>query len=165
MSLCVLGVVTGILCGIWAELAMLFGLISWAGFAGCTTYFAFNEHGFKGVKMTVLCNLSGIASGMLIIYLGSIISFTYSVGIFCGIVTVLMCWLGHVKHVAFIPGIFMGCFSTFAANGDWQLLAVSMVCGAVLGLLCDRIGTKGYEVLARKMSWPAPGDACNEENT
>ncbi len=147
MSLCILGIVTGILCGIWAEIAVVFGLISWAGFAGCTTYFAFNEHGMKGVKMTVLCNLSGIACGMLIIYLSSFISFTYSASIICGVITVVMCWLGHIRHIAFIPGIFMGCFSTFAAGGDWKLLALSMVIGAILGYLCDTLGTKAYQAV------------------
>ena len=35
-----LSITTAILCGIWAYVAGIAGLISWAGFAGCTTYFA-----------------------------------------------------------------------------------------------------------------------------
>lgn len=39
-SLCALSIVTAVLCGIWSYLAGIVGLIGWAGFAGCTTYFA-----------------------------------------------------------------------------------------------------------------------------
>lgn len=163
MGLCILGITTGILCGIWAEVATTFQLLSWAGFAGCTTYFAFNEHGIKGVKMSILCNMSGIISGMILIYISSASTFTWSGGVWCGIITLGMCLLGYLKQTSFIPGIFMGCFSTFAANGDWQVLAISMICGAVLGYLCDYTGTKGYEILVQKGILNVP--PCNEETT
>ena len=160
MALFILGIVTGILCGLWSEMATALQLLTWAGFAGCTTYFAFNEHGFKGIKMTVLCNLAGVASGMLLIYLSSIISFSYSAGILCCLVTVMMCWLGYIRYIAFIPGIFMGCFSTFAANGAWVVLVVSMICGAILGYLCDFLGTWLYKVFSEKK-----GTVHSEEGT
>ena len=44
------------------------------------------------------------------------------------------------QELAFVPGIFVGCYSTFAINADWRLLSASLVAGAVLGLLCDRGG-------------------------
>ena len=159
MALFILGIVTGVLCGLWNEMAMALQLLSWAGFAGCTTYFAFNEHGFKGVKMTVLCNLAGVGSGMLLLYLSSVMSFTYSAGILCCLVTVMMCWLGYIRYIAFIPGIFMGCFSTFAANGNWPVLVVSMICGAVLGFLCDFLGTYCYQLFCK-----SPGQAAQESD-
>ena len=49
-SLCALSIVTAVLCGIWSYLAGIAGLIGWAGFAGCTTYFACGKHGMSGVK-------------------------------------------------------------------------------------------------------------------
>ncbi|WAA12317.1 DUF1097 family protein [Fervidibacillus halotolerans] len=30
---------SGLLCGLWAYIAPVFGLYTWAGFAGCTTFF------------------------------------------------------------------------------------------------------------------------------
>ena len=46
----VLSIVTAILCGIWSYLSGIVGLIAWAGFAGCTTYFATGKHGLLGIK-------------------------------------------------------------------------------------------------------------------
>ncbi len=68
-SLCALSIVTAVLCGIWSYLAGIVGLIGWAGFAGCTTYFACGKHGMSGVKKTVVTNLAGVLCGMTIITL------------------------------------------------------------------------------------------------
>ena len=48
--------------------------------------------------------------------------------------------LSGLRLFDFCPGIFMGCFSTFAANGDWKVLVPSIVLGAVLGVICDSCG-------------------------
>ena len=62
-SLCALSIVTAALCGIWSYLAGIAGLIGWAGFAGCTTYFACGKHGMSGVKKTMITNLTGVLCG------------------------------------------------------------------------------------------------------
>ena len=45
---------TGIACGIWAASAPFLGLIGWAGFAGCTTYFSCGKHGVSGFVASAL---------------------------------------------------------------------------------------------------------------
>lgn len=67
-SLCALSIATAVLCGIWSYLAGIVGLIGWAGFAGCTTYFACGKHGMSGVKKTIVTNLAGVLCGMTIIH-------------------------------------------------------------------------------------------------
>ncbi len=45
---------TGILSGIWGWVAVALGLLSWAGFLGCTAYFACPQGGLKGLYHLVL---------------------------------------------------------------------------------------------------------------
>lgn len=90
-SLCALSITTAIFCGIWSYLAGIAGLIGWAGFAGCTTYFACGKHGMSGVKKTVVTNLAGVLCGMTIITLSKVSPLFGNLGIWCGIITFVMC--------------------------------------------------------------------------
>lgn len=132
-----LSISTGILCGIWIEVSVPLQLISWAGFAGCTTYFASGKHNFEGFLVTARQNLFGVLSGMTIIYLTLYLPFAWAAGVYGGIVTFIMCIAGKIKYFAFIPGTFVGCYSTFAANGDYKALIPSLIAGAALGVMCD----------------------------
>ncbi len=52
MSLLIaIALTTGILSGIWGVGCCFFGLLSWGGFLGCTTYFALQLDGIKGVGL------------------------------------------------------------------------------------------------------------------
>ena len=89
-SLCALSISTAILCGIWSYLAGATGLIGWAGFAGCTTYFASGKHGIPGLKKTIIPNLTGVLCGMTIIGLSNIVPALGDLGIWCAIITFVM---------------------------------------------------------------------------
>lgn len=136
-SLLGLSISTAIFCGIWAALASLFGLIGWAGFAGCTTYFSCGKHGLVGLRKTLIPNFAGVLCGMAIIALNNLFPVTEQWGIWCALITFVMCIISHFKLFDFCPGTFMGCFATFAATGDWKLLIPSLIIGAFLGLACD----------------------------
>ena len=129
--LCALSISTAILCGIWSWLAGIFSLIGWAGFAGCTTYFASGSHGIAGLKKTILPNLTGIACGMTIIVFSNLLPSFGDMGIWCAIITFVMCIVSKYEYLSFCPGIFMGCFTTFA----------------FLGLGCDYGGVWLYKVV------------------
>ena len=139
-NLVLAAVVTGILCGAWAGLAPLAGLSIWAGFAGCTAYFALGTSGLKGLGLTLSTTLVGILTALGMIALGDVIGSPAGTGIAVGTIVALIVLMGSIKWLAFVPGIFVGCYSTFAINADWKLLSLSLVAGAVLGLLCDRGG-------------------------
>lgn len=136
-SLCALSISTAILCGLWSYLAGVFGLIGWAGFAGCTTYFASGKHGIEGLKKTILPNMAGVICGLIIITLSEIVPLLGNLGIWCGIITFIMCIIARYEWFDFCPGTFMGCFTTFAADGDWKMLIVCLIIGAFLGVGCD----------------------------
>ncbi|MBY0099523.1 DUF1097 domain-containing protein [Mesobacillus maritimus] len=134
-------IATGLLCGLWTLISTPLGLLGWAGFAGCTTYFTLGAGGSKDMRKAMLCNIAGVGCGMLILLLTNMTGIPNGAAIFSGLVTCLMCVLGaKVLPINYTPGIFMGCFSTFAANGNWLILVISLVCGAVLGFLCTKLG-------------------------
>lgn len=148
-SLLALSISTAILCGVWVVFADAVGLIGWAGFAGCTTYFSTGHHGLVGLRKTVLPNLAGVACGMSIILLSNLVPALGTWGVWCAVITFVMCIISYFKAFDFCPGTFMGCFSTFAANGDWKLLTLSLLCGAILGYCCDNGGTLLYRMATK----------------
>ncbi|MBV7363126.1 DUF1097 domain-containing protein [Actinomycetaceae bacterium TAE3-ERU4] len=128
----------GLLCGAWAGLAPLVNLSIWAGFASCTAYFASGKHKLPGLGITVLTNLVGVGTAWAMIQLSGLIGMAeLGVGISVGAVVVLIVLMGDVPYLSFVPGIFVGCYSTFAINADYKLLIPSLVVGAILGMLCD----------------------------
>lgn len=159
-SLCALGVSTAILCGLWSCVSGFVGLLGWAGFAGCTTYFACGEKGFSGIKKTICCNLAGVLCGITIIYLGDWIPALNISGVWCALITFVMCIISKYKIVNYCPGIFMGCFTTFAANGEWKLLIPSLLIGAVLGFACDMFGGYLYKIFGKKDEKIFKTDKC-----
>lgn len=146
---------TGILCGIWGGFAGVVGLSAWAGFAGCTAYFASGKKNLAGISMTAITTIIGVAYGWLMLngaqqLGGSNIAFALSIGV------LVMCivLMGQIKLTAFVPGIFVGCYSYFAmTNNDWKILAGSLLAGALLGLACDLGGRTlfaGWEPKTKK---------------
>lgn len=145
-----LSIATAILCGIWVWAAGALNLIGWAGFAGCTTYFASGEHGIKGLVKTCATNVAGLLCGAAIIALSAVVPILGKLGVWCAVLTFVMCILSKTKLLSFCPGIFMGCFATFAADGRWIALALSILIGALLGLACD-FGGKGLRKVLEKL--------------
>ena len=145
-----LSISTALLCGIWAVFASLVGLISWAGFAGCTTYFSCGAHGKLGLKKTIFPNMAGVLCGMAIIALSNVVPALGQWGVWCAVLTFVMCIISRFGLFDFCPGTFMGCFSTFAAGGDWKLLVPSLLLGALLGVACDFGGIWLHKVVNGK---------------
>lgn len=141
-SLLALSISTAVFCGIWAALATFTGLCGWAGFAGCTTYFSTGRHGTDGLLKTICTNMAGVLCGLAIFALTHFVPVLGEWGIWCAIITFVMCMISRFEIVSFCPGIFMGCFCTFAANGDWKLLVPSLLIGAALGVACDLGGLR-----------------------
>lgn len=140
---------TGICCGIWALIASFTSLklITWIGFAGCTAYFASGKHGFEGMKTAFFALMSGVASAFVAVLISSKFPTVGGVAILMtGIISGTMCYQSKLKELWFIPGAFLGCFSTFAylsSGGDIMGPGiiphlVSLLCGIVLAVSCDK---------------------------
>ena len=89
-SITCLGISTAVCCAVWSFLSPEVGLLSWAGFAGCTSYFACPDHGWKGVKSAFFCVMSGIAYALLTMYLNKVFP-SFAVSLVVALVTVHLC--------------------------------------------------------------------------
>lgn len=134
--LAILSLTTGALCGIWAYLGGITGLLVWAGFAGCTSYFASGGR-IEGFKKSLIANITGVFWASIALYLTSFVSVGYIAAIITAVATYAMCIQAKLNILGFIPAAFIGSFSTFAANGDWKTVSICMVIGAFLGMACE----------------------------
>ena len=64
----------------------------------------------SGVKKTVVTNLAGVLCGITIITLSKFSPMFGNLGIWCGIITFVMCIIAKSEWFDFCPGTFMGCF-------------------------------------------------------
>lgn len=125
---------TGILSAIWAFIANQFDLLSWAGFLGCTAYFAYPKEGIKGLAVTMATIMSGVIWALAIIYGSQIFSdisiFGYAV---TGVIAFVMCIQAKNVLLAYIPGTFIGACTIFAAQGDLSQTIPSLIVGVLFG--------------------------------
>lgn len=125
---------TGILSAIWAFVANQFDLLSWAGFLGCTAYFAYPKEGIKGLTVTMATIMSGVIWALAIIYGSQVFSdisiFGYAV---TGVIAFVMCIQAKSALLAYIPGTFIGACTIFAAQGDLSQTIPSLIVGVLFG--------------------------------
>ncbi len=125
---------TGILSGIWGWVAITLGLLSWAGFMGCTAYFACPEGGIRGFVISLCTLCSGVFWAEVIIYGGALQPHWTFAGYFLtGVVAFLMCIQARQRWLSFVPGTFIGACATFAGDGQWVLVLASLLTGLVFG--------------------------------
>lgn len=131
---------TGILSGIWGWVAVALGLLSWAGFLGCTAYFAHPQGGLKGLAISACTVMSGVVWALVIIH-GSAGPAAADPQLYddrCG--GLLMCIQARQTLLSFVPGTFIGACATFAADGDWRLVVPSLALGLVFGYAMKNSG-------------------------
>ena len=139
-TLIAISITTAILSGIWGWVAVSLGLLAWAGFLGCTSYFATPHEGYKGLLISLITNLSGVFWAMMIIQGSSFVSNDVLGYVITGVVTLFMCLQAHKTLLSFIPGTFIGSCATFAAGGDWQIVIPSLILGGVFGYTMKATG-------------------------
>jgi len=146
-----LSLTTGILCGVWMDVSSTLHLLAWAGFAGCTTFFA--AGGKKdGFKTAIVTNFSGVFWAVITIQITNYLGIPHNIAISTGIITFVMCIQAKWSLFQFIPGTFVGSFSTFAAGGDWKAVIPALICGALLGWACEASGTWLHKVTNKQSS-------------
>ena len=130
---------TAFLCMIWMLAASFFGLPGWAGFTGCTAYFAAPGKGVKSLPSTFACVGSGIAYALVSMAVSQGGNGSAAGLVMTFLTTFLMCAGSGNRILGFVPGAFMGSFSMFAAGGDLKAAAAILI-GVLLGLFCDMFG-------------------------
>lgn len=136
-----IAITTGILSGIWGWVAVSLGLLSWAGFLGCTAYFACPTGGLKGLAISACTTMSGVIWALVIIHGSALAPHLEIVGyVMTGIVAFLMCIQAKQLLLSFVPGTFIGACATFAGQGNWKLVLPSLVVGLVFGYAMKNSG-------------------------
>ncbi|GGZ28800.1 MULTISPECIES: DUF1097 domain-containing protein [Shewanella] len=129
----------GLLATVWCGVADTFGLITWIGFLGCSTFFAQGRSGFAGLLQAWCTNTSGVFWAWLIISGSSFFVSPVFGWIFTGIATSAMCLQACFGKLNFIPGAFIGCCITFAMSADIAAIMPPLLIGAVFGYAMSRL--------------------------
>lgn len=146
-----IAITTGILSGIWGWVAVSLGLLSWAGFLGCTAYFACPQGGLKGLAISAATLLSGVVWAMVIIYGSALAPHLEILGyVITGIVAFLMCIQAKQLLLSFVPGTFIGACATFAGQGDWKLVLPSLALGLIFGYAMKTVACGWRRVVQRR---------------
>ncbi|WP_270942732.1 DUF1097 domain-containing protein [Romboutsia lituseburensis] len=148
-SLFALSLMTAIFCGLWSALSSSLGLIAWAGFAGCTSFFAAGGK-LKGFNRAIFTNLSGVFWAIISIKICEYIEIQHIGAITTAVITFIMCIQAKIKFLDFIPGTFIGSVSTFAANGNWKAVVPALILGAILGYICESSGLWLFKIFNKK---------------
>lgn len=136
-----LALTTGILSGLWGWVAVSCGLLSWAGFLGCTAYFACPQGGLKGLVISGCTLMSGIVWALVIIHGSELFPHSEIIGyVVTGVVAFMMCLQSRQWLLSFVPGTFIGACATFAANGDWRPVLPALLLGLVFGFAMKNSG-------------------------
>jgi len=146
---------TGLLSAIWAWVAVALTLPSWAGFLGCTAFFACPHKDRRGLLITFATLSSGVAWAQVILHLSALTTGSLAGYVLTGVVAFLMCIQAQHRLLAFIPGTFIGACATFAAQGDWQSVLPALWLGMLFGAAMFVSGMR----LGRRPDEKAPGDA------
>ncbi len=139
-TLFAIALTTGLLSGIWGWVSISLGLLTWAGFLGCTSYFASPNDSLKGLGVSMLTNVTGVFWAMIIIHGSQYASVDLIGYIVTGVVSFAMCIQAKKQWLSYIPGTFIGCCATFAANGDWQIVIPSLIVGGCFGYAMKSTG-------------------------
>jgi Protein of unknown function (DUF1097). len=136
-----LALTTGILSGLWGWVAVSLGLLSWAGFLGCTAYFACPQGGVKGLAIASSTVMSGVVWALIIIHGSALAPHLDILGyVMTGAVAFLMCLQAKQLLLSFVPGTFIGACATFAGQGDWKLVVPSLALGLAFGYAMKNSG-------------------------
>lgn len=137
-----LALTTGLLSALWGWAAVSFNLPGWAGFLGCTAWFACPKPNLSGFLTTLCTLLSGVLWAQVIIY-GSALAPQVEILSYAmtGMVAFLMCMQARHLLLSFVPGTFIGACATFAAQGEWKSVAPALVLGLLFGFAMKSSGS------------------------
>lgn len=136
----------GVLSGVWAWMAVTFGMVTWVGFVGWTSYYSSGGMA-KGLLRSLTSNVTGIIYAIIIIKGISIFPNEYWGYFLTAFFSFIMVIQSKFRRFEFISGAFCGCFSTFGLNGDWMAVGIALLCGNILGYISQKIGIYSHKVL------------------
>lgn len=151
------GITVGILAGLWVWLSASVDLFTTtSGFFAYASYYAAGG-GVKGLKSSIITNLSGIFWAVMSVFLGSLLNNLMGVALMGIVLATMLCsacvvWQARFSMLGFVPGAFFGMTSYFASGNNLQSTVISMVAGGLIGYLSQISG----DLLSDSTSKTAP---------
>ena len=75
-----------------------------------------------------------------------------NLGLASALISFIMCMISKYQIFSYCPGIFVGCFTTFAAGSSLKMILPFLIIGVFLGLSCDYSGRWFYERTSKTTS-------------
>ncbi|TQS88304.1 DUF1097 domain-containing protein [Arthrobacter sp. TS-15] len=150
------GLSVGVLAGIWTQVSVELGLITWVAFVAWACFFAAGG-GATGFAKGLAANLSGVTYGWLVALLTTVADFPGILAIGVAVAALAMCLQAGWAPLSFIPGAFAGTAVFFGTQLSFWPTTVSLIIGAGLGWLSAFLGDR-IQTLVSKPRRVSPTD-------
>lgn len=128
------GVAVGVLAGLWTQVSIELGLVTWVAFVAWATFFAAGG-GREGFTKGLAANLSGVAWAWVASQVLEQATFNGAVAIAVTVLALVLCLQAALPLLSFIPGAFVGTAVFFGTAFDLGGTLLALVAGAALGWL------------------------------
>ncbi|GGH99985.1 DUF1097 domain-containing protein [Pseudarthrobacter oxydans] len=142
------GLSVGILAGIWTQVSIELGLITWVAFIAWACFFAAGG-GAHGFRNGLAANLSGVVYGWLVALLTTVADFPGVLAVGVGVAALAMCLQAGWAPLSFIPGAFAGTAAFFGTALSFWPTVAALVIGAGLGWASALIGDRLQRLLIK----------------
>lgn len=141
-----IGISVGLLAGIWTQVSIELGLITWVAFIAWACYFAAGG-GVSGLTKGLAGNVSGVAWGWVAGEVAKALGFNGSLAISVAIIAFFLCVQASIDILSFIPAAFAGTAVYFGTAFDGWGCALALVIGGLLGITSEFLGGKVQTML------------------
>jgi hypothetical protein len=151
------GLSVGVLAGIWTQVSVELGLITWVAFIAWACFFAAGG-GATGFSRGLAANLSGVIYGWLVALLTGTVQFPGLLGIGVAVAALAMCLQAGWRPLSFIPGAFAGTAVFFGTQLSFWSTTAALIIGAGLGWLSSYLGERLQTLVSKPSRTPTLDD-------
>lgn len=135
------GISVGVLAGLWTQVSVQLGLVTWVAFIAWACFFAAGG-GAAGFRKGLAANLSGVVWGWLASLVAARVGFPGSLAIIVTVLAFVLCVQAAVSLLSFVPGAFAGTAVFFGTSFAFWPTVLALVVGACLGWASGLLGER-----------------------
>lgn len=147
------GLSVGLLAGIWTQVSVELGLITWVAFVAWACFYAAGG-GALGFRKGLAANLSGVIYGWLVALLITVADFPGILAVGVGVAALAMCLQAGWAPLSFIPGAFAGTAVFFGTAFSFWPTVIALVIGAGLGWASAVLGDRIQALISKPVIAP-----------
>lgn len=135
------GISVGVLAGLWTQVSVQLGLVTWVAFIAWACFFAAGG-GATGFRKGLAANLSGVVWGWLASLVAARVGFPGALAIIVTVLAFVLCVQAAASLLSFIPGAFAGTAVFFGTSFAFWPTVLALVAGACLGWASGLLGER-----------------------